>query len=84
MTEQEIGHVTHWFSSIGVAGIHIDRGELHEGDVIHILGHTSDIEQRVGSMEIEHRHVTEAHPGDDVGIVIGGHARDHDTVYLVS
>ncbi|HEY3317142.1 MAG TPA: translation elongation factor-like protein [Coriobacteriia bacterium] len=83
MSEQRVGHVTHWYGSLGVAGIHVDEGTLRVGDRIHILGHTSDIEQQVGSMELDHHHIEEAHAGEDIGIKVGEHVRDHDAVYRV-
>ena len=83
MAEQLIGHVTHWFGRVNVAGIHLESGELREGDVIHIHGHTSDIEQRVGSMEVEHNVVHEARPGEDISVKVGDHVREHDEVYVV-
>ncbi len=83
MAEQPIGHVTHWYGNLSVAGIHVDQGTLHVGDKIHVLGHTSDVEQQVGSMEIDHHKVQEAHAGEDIGIRLGEHVREHDTVYRI-
>ena len=81
--EQLIGHVTHWYGHVNVAGIHIEQGELHAGDRIHILGHTTDLEQAVGSMEVDHHHVEAAHEGDDIGVRVADHVREHDAVYRV-
>ena len=81
MAGQLIGHVTHWYGHNLVAGVHMDEGELREGDVVHILGHTSDVEQAVGSIEIEHQRVDAAHPGEEIGIKVGEHVREHDKVY---
>jgi translation elongation factor EF-Tu-like GTPase len=83
MTEHLVGHVTHWYGRNMVAGIHVDHGELHPGDVVHIVGHTSDLEQPVASIEIEHRVVDEAHEGDEIGIKVGDHVRERDRVYRV-
>lgn len=84
MTETKIGTVTHYYNHLHVAGVIITDGELHTGDRIHIKGHTSDFEQDVESMEMDHGHIDLARPGDDVGIRVIDHAREHDTVYLVS
>ncbi|MBE0475648.1 MAG: translation elongation factor-like protein [Coriobacteriia bacterium] len=83
MPEELIGHVTHWYGRIGVAGIHMDKGVLHEGDRIRVIGHTTDFEQQVGSIEVDHEQVPEAHEGQDIGIKVGEHVREHDRVYLV-
>ena len=83
MQEQDVGVVTHYWSDIGVAGVHLSA-PLDAGDHIHVLGHTSDFEQDVGSMEIEHHRVEHANPGFDVGIRVAEHAREHDHVFKMS
>jgi translation elongation factor EF-Tu-like GTPase len=83
MTEHLVGHVTHWYGRNMVAGIHVDHGELHAGDVVHIVGHTSDLKQPVGSIEIDHHHVEAARQGDEIGIQVGDHVREKDRVYRV-
>ncbi len=84
MTERKIGTVTHYFTHIHVAGVSITDGELHRGDVIHVKGHTSDFEQKVGSMEIDHEPVDTARPGDQIGLSVIEPAREHDTVYMMT
>jgi len=84
MTERKIGTVTHYYNNLHVAGVTISDGELHNGDTIHIKGHTSDFEQKVESMQIDHAAVDTAKPGDQIGLTVIEHAREHDTVYAVS
>ena len=84
MTETKIGTVTHYYNHLHVAGVIISDGELHKGDTIHIQGHTSDFTQKVGSMEIDHEAIDVARAGDDIGLSVIDHAREHDSVYLVS
>ncbi|MGD8450777.1 MAG: EF-Tu/IF-2/RF-3 family GTPase [Phycisphaerae bacterium] len=84
MSEQRIGIVTHYFGKVGVAAIRITDGELHTGDTIHIVGHTSDFTQPVDSMQVEHATVQAARPGDEIGLRVIEHAREHDVVYRVS
>ena len=84
MTEIKIGLVTHYFNHLHVAGVVINNGELHKGDTIHIKGHTSDFEQIVESMQIDHDVVEVAKPGDQIGLSVIEYAREHDTVYKVT
>ena len=79
----EIGTVTHYWGHLGVAGVHLTAA-LSVGDRIHIFGHTTDLEQTVGSLQIEHHDVQHADAGDDVGIRVAEHVREHDTVYKLS
>lgn len=83
MTERAIGTVTHYWTNLHVAGVTITGGELHTGDHIRIRGATSDFEQDVGSMELDHEHIETAHDGDKIGLVVSEHVRENDTVYMV-
>jgi putative protease len=84
MADTRIGTVTHYFNHLHVAGVTITDGELRKGDTIHVKGHTSDFEQKVESMEIDHEAVDVAMPGNEIGLTVIAHAREHDTVYLVN
>lgn len=81
--EQEIGRVMDYFAKIGVAGIDL-TGKLRVGDKIRIRGHTTDLEQTVESIQIEHEQVEEAGPGDKIGIKVGDRCRNGDLVYRLS
>ena len=83
MAEKLIGKVNHWFGKIGVVGVEL-TGKLAVGDHIHVLGHTTDFEQKVTSMQIMHQDVSEAGPGDDVGIKVQFRSRIGDRVYRVT
>jgi translation elongation factor EF-1alpha len=81
--EEDIGRVRDYFARIGVAGIDL-TGRLKVGDTIHIKGHTTDIQQVVDSMQIEHEDVQAAGPGDSVGIKVQDRCRGGDHVYRVT
>ena len=80
LQEVDVGMVTHYWSKLGVAGVHLTQ-PLDVGDRIHVLGHTSDFEQPVGAMEIEHHRILHGDPGADVAVHVVDHAREHDHVY---
>jgi putative protease len=83
MPEQTVGTVKDYFAKIGVAGIDVS-GSLKVGDTIHIKGHTTDFEQVVTSMQVEHEQVEEATRGDAIGIKVSERCRGGDTVYRVT
>ncbi|MHB8109531.1 MAG: EF-Tu/IF-2/RF-3 family GTPase [Syntrophorhabdaceae bacterium] len=83
MEERAIGTVVGYFAKIGVAAIRITDGELKVGDRIRIKGHSSDVEETVESMQVEHENVDTAVPGMDVGLKVKDRVRQHDLVYLV-
>lgn len=80
--EQRIGKVCHYYSKLGVAAVELEHGKLRKGDRIHIVGHTTDTEQVVDSMEIEHHPIDEATAGQNVGVKVDEHVRENDLVYL--
>jgi len=84
MAEQKVGVVSHYFTHLQVAAVKLTDGPLKVGDTIHIRGHTSDWVQTVDSIQIEHDTMQEAKVGDDVGIKVTGHAREHDEVFVVT
>jgi hypothetical protein len=81
--EQRIGVVTHYYGHLSVATLRLETGALRIGDVIHIRGHTTDLSQKVESLEVNHAPATEVGPNDDFGLKVVGHVREHDVVYKV-
>ncbi|MBT9131703.1 translation elongation factor-like protein [candidate division NPL-UPA2 bacterium Unc8] len=78
--EEEIGRATHYFDKAGVAVIEL-TAPLKVGDKIHIKGHTTDFEQDVSSIQIEHNSISEGKKGDAVGIKVSERVREHDIVF---
>jgi putative protease len=81
---ERIGVVTHYFNHASVAVVKLESARLRVGDTIHIRGHTTDFKQRVDSLEVNHAPVEEVGPGDDFGLKVREHAREHDVVYKVT
>jgi translation elongation factor EF-1alpha len=81
MEEEKIGFVSNYFSKISVAAIEITDGIVSVGDRLHFLGHTTDFESTVHSMQIEHNSITAAKKGDSVGIKVPEKVREGDKVY---
>lgn len=82
MEEKLVGEVTHYYGRIAVAAIRLS-GSLQVGDHIHILGRTSDFQQEVTSMQIEHEHIEEAQPGQEIGLAVAERVRENDRVYKI-
>ena len=80
MKEQKIGYVSKFFGQILVAAIEITSGELHVGDKIRIVGHTTDLKMAIESMQIEHASVESAVKGDSIGLKVSDKARRNDKV----
>jgi len=82
MKESPVGRVIHYYNNIGVAAIEV-TDSIRLGDTIHIKGHTTDFEQEVQSMEIEHKPITKAEKGQVVGLKVKDYVRQHDWVYRI-
>jgi len=76
----EVGRITHYYSKIGVAVIAL-KGRLQVGDTIVIKGSTTELEQKIDSVQIEHQNVEAAEAGQSVGFKVQGKVREHDIVY---
>ena len=83
MPEKEVGMVSDFFAHPVVAGIDL-TGTIKTGDTIHIVGHTTDIELAVDSMEIDRVHVDEAKKGQSIGIKVPDRVRRGDKVFKVT
>ncbi|MFH1190531.1 MAG: EF-Tu/IF-2/RF-3 family GTPase [Candidatus Omnitrophota bacterium] len=79
---KEVGKIEHYYGHLSV-GIIALTGALRVGDKIRIKGHTSDVKQNVGSMQIEHKDVTEAKDGDFVGVKVAQKVHPGDKVYKI-
>ena len=84
MKEQEIGYISKYFGQISVAAIEITAGNLSVGDTVHIKGHTTDMNVKVGSMQAEHDAVDSAKKGDSIGLKVTGKARRKDKVFKLA
>jgi len=82
--EEEVGRISHYFSKISVGVVELTKGELKVGDTIHIKGHTTDLYQKVESMQVEHKDVSSAKKGDSIGMKVKDHVRENDIVFKVT
>lgn len=76
----EVGHVTHFFTRISVAVVELSA-TLAVGDTILVKGPTTDFEQIVKSMQIEHENIERAEAGQSIGLKVEQRVREEDIVY---
>lgn len=79
---EKVGRITHFYSKASAAILDLSA-PLNKGDKIVIRGSTTNIEQTVDSMEIEHKQVANAQAGQQVGMKVAGRVRESDIVYKV-
>jgi hypothetical protein len=83
MAEDHVGTITHYFSKpeVGVAKLTAD---IKIGDVLHFRGHTTDFEQEITSMQVDHAGVEGAAAGTEVAFKLDERVRKGDEVYRVT
>ncbi len=81
MEKKEIGYVSNYYKNISVAAVEITNGTVSVGDTLHFLGHTTDFESTVDSMQIDHESITEAKAGDSIGLNVSAKVRKKDKVF---
>ena len=83
MEKKLVGKISHYFTKIGVGVIELSD-ELKVGDRISIEGATTNLQQTVDSMEIEHESVQSASVGQSIGLKVGQRVREGDLVYKLA
>jgi putative protease len=79
--EKPIGEITHYYGKIQVGIVKMLTG-MKVGDKIKIKGSSTDFEQEVKSMQIEHEQVDKVKKGDMIGLMVDQEVREGDKVYL--
>ncbi|MDD4183446.1 MAG: hypothetical protein PHT53_06470 [Candidatus Omnitrophica bacterium] len=80
--EKEIGVITHYFDKISVGIIKL-KTPLAISEHIHIKGKNTDFMQVISSMQYNHKDITLAERGLEIGIKVNEPARENDVVYKV-
>ncbi|MFH0711386.1 MAG: translation elongation factor-like protein [Candidatus Aenigmatarchaeota archaeon] len=78
--KMKIGWISHYYGKMGVAVLELEE-ELRVGDTISIEGPSTSFKQVVDSMEIEHKKVPVAKPGQSVGMKVASAVKEKDTVF---
>lgn len=80
--ENIIGEVTHYFPKVRAAVVKL-KAPLTIGDVVKVKGYTTDFQQNVTSIQIDHVPVNQAKKGQEIGLLVDSRVRQHDIVYKV-
>lgn len=88
MSEEEpqanvVGVVEHYYPKVQVAVVNVQRGVIHRGDRLRIVGNGVDFEEVIQSLERDHEPIRAARPGESVGIQVSERVRENNQVFLV-
>ncbi|HEY5984667.1 MAG TPA: hypothetical protein VIU38_14470 [Anaerolineales bacterium] len=82
MTGKRVGTVTHYFDHLSVAVLALTEG-IRLGDTLHFLGHSTDFKQQVASLQIEHKEVESAKPGEDAAMKVTQRVHPNDSIFKI-
>jgi putative protease len=78
-----IGHVTHYYSKLGVAVIILDHQGLKVNDEIYIEGNTTYLKQKITSIQINNQEIKHAKKGDEIAIKVSSRVRKNDKIFSI-
>lgn len=82
MTEKKVGEITHYFSKIKVAIIKVST-KISVGQKLKYKGHTTDFDEIIKEMQLNHESISEVKKGQEVGVKAKKIVREGDEVFLV-
>lgn len=77
--ENIIGLITHYFPKVQAAVIKL-KSTVNVGETLKFKGHTTDFNQTIASMQIDHVSVSSAKKGEEIGLLVNSRVREHDIV----
>lgn len=80
--EEKVGKVIHYYTDIQVAIVKLEK-RVELGDKVQFRGHTTDFEQTIDSMEIEHEKVEVGEKGQEIGLKVKKRVREGDHMYKI-
>ncbi len=81
MSDKKVAEITHYFGHLGVAVFKV-IDDLKIGDKVKIKGYTTDFEQEIKEIQLDHKPLEKAKKGQEVGVKVDDHVREGDEVLL--
>ena len=78
-----VGRIERFYAKPSVAIVALSA-TLRVGERLYLKGHTTDFQQSVESLEVDHQPVREAQACQTVGLKVAQRCRPHDVVYRLS
>lgn len=78
-----IGKVVHFYDKLGVAIVDLATGGLKVGDEVRFKRGDEEFNQKIESLQIDHKDVESVNKGDSFGIKVDKPTKPGTEVYLV-
>lgn len=82
MTDKPIAKVIHWYDKINVAVLDLN-GTLKIGASIKVVRGENEFEDKVASMQIDHKEVKSAKKGDEVAVKLSEATKEGALIYKI-
>ncbi len=82
VANKPIGTVTHFFTAIKVAIVKFKQ-PVKVGSNLGFRGATTDFDQKIVSMQFDHKPLTVAPKGKEIGMKVGKRVREGDELFIV-
>lgn len=83
MPERPVGKVEHYYPRVQAAAVRLSR-KVKLGDRVHIVGHGDDFEEKVTSLQLDHKPIEEGKAGQSIGLWVKERVHEGDDVLLVT
>jgi len=83
MAEKQIGKVIHWYDKASVAVLSL-TAPLAVGDNIKIVGGSSEFEEAVSSMQVDHKPMKSVKKGEEVAVKLSQRAKEGSLIYKLT
>ncbi|MGB8816033.1 MAG: translation elongation factor-like protein [Minisyncoccia bacterium] len=80
--EKVIGVVTHWYDGISVAVIKLS-GALKVGDKIKVKRGEEEFEEKIESMQLDHKAIKSGKKGKEIAIKLSGKTKEGAEIFIV-
>ena len=80
--KKPIGKITHYFDKISVAIIKFNK-KVSVGEMVKFKGANTDFSQKIASMQFDHKDISSAKKGQEVGIKIKEKIHGSDKIYEI-
>ena len=81
MSGKEIGKITHYFPKVSVAVLELSA-PIKVGDSIRVEKSDGSFTQEISSMQVDHVPVSEAAPGQSIGLKVKERVHEGNKVFL--
>ncbi|OGV96610.1 hypothetical protein A2W24_01460 [Microgenomates group bacterium RBG_16_45_19] len=78
---KKAGVVTHYYTHLSVGTVKLEAA-VKKGDKLKFKGATTDFEQTLDDMQLNHQFVDQADAGQEIGIKVKDKVRDGDVMFL--